>query len=644
MAVDVGVSLGRDLAMPKQLVFFGRPVPRIPPRRISLLLAGISIFAVFTLIVTLPSAIPTGPSLSKFTDHKFSIPKFKGGSGWSSVFNPFRQPSHPPPRQKNDTHGELSWFSDWKWLSIPFSSSITLDENRSLLPPQVDRPPIYCYYDTSIDKDEDDKDAESAILLTWRRAWWAQGFKPIILSSAEAMKNPMYEEFQRIPMADSLKTDMRRWLAWENMGGGLLAQYLLFPMGAQNDSLLSYLRRGEYPALTRWKDLGDGLFAGPKAEITAVIKLAMGSSEAKTAKDVLTAIPADVEQNPFKEDAKPEALAFYDARTIGAKYGKVGDEIESHRAKGIKSLNQLVNAHLHVTWQNQFPDGIAVLKPYPEHTTTMISHALALARRLAQCSESPLPASCPPNLSSCSPCVAKHPARVATPPYYRDTPTLYTIGTVPHPYTIQTLKHMRDRLDVRWIRRDSQRDAWLTKVTQELLGTGVPAAPRVLRFKEAVAGEFATARALWVSAEKPVPADIDWRFGFAVPRAGGLATGKSATPVPGPERRPAAPDADPLDGPAATADDLRREVPLLDRARRVGATKDRRERALRDAVEAWNLADTEAWRFARAFLARAHVERANWEAEEEKYAGGAGSEKGRRSGWGRWLDSVAGDE
>ncbi len=95
--------------MPKQHVCFGRPVPRLPARRISLLLASISIFAVLTLIVTLPSAIPTGPSLSKFTDHKFSIPKFKPGPSWSSVFNPFRQPSHPPPRQRNDTFGEPSW-------------------------------------------------------------------------------------------------------------------------------------------------------------------------------------------------------------------------------------------------------------------------------------------------------------------------------------------------------------------------------------------------------------------------------------------------------------------------------------------------------------------------------------------------------
>ena len=626
--------------MPKQHVLFGRPVPRIPPRRIALLLAGISIFSVLTLMITLPSGIPTGPSLSKFADHKFSIPSFRSGSGWSGALNPFRQPSHPPPRQKNDTHAESSWYSDWKWLYIPFSSSITLDENRSLLPPLKERTPIYCYYDTTIDKSDADKDADSELLLTWRRAWWAQGFKPVILSAAEAMANPMYEELQHRDMAPAVRTELMRWLAWENMGGGLLAKDLVFPMGAREAPLLASLRRGRFPALTRWKDMGDGLFAGPKADVTAAIKLAMsspqlGGGKAAGATDFISLMPAG--SDPFTEDATPASLAYYDAGTIAKKYAKVADAIRADRAAGLESLNQLVNSHLHVCWQNTFPDGIAVLKPYPEHTTHMVSHAMELASRLDTCSESPLPSSCPPNMPRCSPCVAKQPGRISTPGVYRNTTTLYTIGTVPHPYTLQSLSNMRARIDVPWIRRESQRDAWIAMLTRELLGTGLSGAPRLLRFKEAVAGEFATARSLWISAETPVPEDIDYHFGFAVPRHG-MATGRSETPVPGPERRPR-PYRDADDGPEPNPDDLAREPALLDRAKKIGRSRDRADRLIRDAIEAWNLADTEAWRFARAFLARNHVERLKWETEEAKYAGGAGSEKGRRqSGWGRWLD------
>ncbi len=82
-----------------------------------------------------------------------------------------------------------------------------------------------------------------------------------------------------------------RWLAWENMGGGLLAQYLLFPMGSYDDALLTYLRRGEFPDLTRWKNLADGLLSGPKADLTAALKVAISSSAVKSgAEDVVTAV------------------------------------------------------------------------------------------------------------------------------------------------------------------------------------------------------------------------------------------------------------------------------------------------------------------------------------------------------------------
>ena len=64
---------------------------------------------------------------------------------------------------------------------------------------------------------------------------------------------------------------------------------------------------------------------------------------------------------------------------------------------------------------------------------------------------------------------------------------------------------------------------------------------------------------------------------------------------------------------------------------------------IRDAVEAWNMADTEAWRFVRAFAAREVVERRRWEEEERRFAGGKeeeeeelGEEGGRRDEEGGW--------
>ncbi|KAI1447571.1 hypothetical protein ABKA04_002855 [Annulohypoxylon sp. FPYF3050] len=608
---------------------------RLAPRRVTLLLVLVGIFALFTLLFTLPNAIPTGPSLSKsIADHKFSIPKYKDKFS-SSILNPFRPASHKPPEQKNSTYGGSSWYSNWNWRS-PFSSSITLDENRALLPPLKDRAPVYCYYDTTLQRDEATKEAESALLLTWRRAWWAQGFKPIILSAAEAMNNPLYDELQRLDVEPGFKKDMMRWLAWENMGGGLLAHHLLFPMASHQVPLLSFLRRGEYPGLTRWEGFDNALFAGPKIQIADAIVQALRNPKNKSVKDFISAVTSET----FLVDPSHDSLAFYDAKTIEKNYPKVAEDTAANREKGIKSLNLLINSHLHNTWQDTFANGIAVLKPMPAHTTHMIEPALELATLLATCSESPGPSSCPPNIPKCTPCVSSHPMKITTPSRYRNTTGLYTIGTVPHPYTLRTLDASKDSLDISYIRRDiKKRDEWLYLIFQELLGTGISGSVRVVKFKDAVAGEYATSHSLWLTAEKEsVPHDLDWWFGFEIP---GNTTddGKSETPVPGPERRPK-PQHDPADGPVPTIDDLANEPRLLQRAREVSKSTLEQDVRIRNAIEAWNLADTEAWRFARAFLARARVERLKWEEEESKYAGGVGSDAESRpgSGWLRWGD------
>jgi hypothetical protein len=385
--------------------------------------------------------------------------------------------------------------------------------------------------------------------------------------------------------------------------------------------------------LTRFDKLGSGLFAGSKIDITAAVKQALANKDLKNAKDFISAVTPKT----FEIEQRHDALAYYDFNTVKDKYPKIADEITGTGAQGLMVLNQLSNAHLHSTWQNIFSKGIAVLKPQPQHTTAVIQPALTLAQFLAQCPESPMPASCPPNNPRCKPCVSSTPLKTTTPPVYRNTSELYTIGTVPHPYTHAILTSLRDNIDIPWIRRDSSRDPWLSTLTKELLGTGVAGAPRVVKFKEAVASPFGISHSLWVTAENDLPADLDWHFGFAIPR-NATDTGKSETPVPGPERRPQ-PEHDPKDGPVASEEDFEKEKILLQKARQFGVERTPQDDKIRGAIEAWNLADTEAWRFARAFLARSRVERLKWEEEEKKYAGGAGAERGKGEGWGRWFDN-----
>ncbi|KAK4175712.1 hypothetical protein QBC36DRAFT_240507 [Triangularia setosa] len=618
--------------MPRQYVVFGRPVPRLGSRHISLIFVCLGLFALFSLLFSFPSEPSEGVALTttdatapKPAGHKFGIPKSLK-SPWLKKLNPFKPPSHPPQRQKNDTDGESSWYSDWRWLTMPFSSSITLDEDRAVLPVLTKRTPIYCYYDTTVEKDKANKEVESDLLLAWRRAWWAKGFQPTILSPAEAMNNPLYEELQKVEgMTDLLRTDLMRWLAWDNMGGGLLAHNLLFPMGAYDDPLLTYLRRGEFPSLTRWNDLDDGLFVGPKVEVETAIKLAMASPHVKVVKGLLAAIQ-DKSEDPFTVDTNPKALAFYSARNIEVKYPKVGEDITATRVSGMKKLNQLINAHLHLAWQNTYFKGISVVKPLPHHTTHLIKPAYKLAQRLSHCPESPLPKTCPPNMPKCTPCDDTHPLSVTTPAHYANTTGIFTIGTVPHPLTMLTLSSLNSDLTIPFIRRHTDRDPWIYDLTTTISPKGIPAAPRVVKFKEIVASDPTLASSLWLQAENPSSlsnSDLDWIFGFEIPSEASYPDDEGKGGLP--------PMHDKTYGPVPEEKELEMERTLLEKVKRVVMEKKERltgeKKVIREAAEAWNLADGEAWRFVRAWMGRASVERRRWEGEERRYVGGMGSEK-----------------
>lgn len=416
----------------------------------------------------------------------------------------------------------------------------------------------------------------------------------------------------------ALKTDLTKWLAWENMGTGMLCHYLTLPMGPQEDPLLVFLRRGEFPKLTRFDNLGSGLFMGSKADITAAVKQALSNPELKAAKDFISAVPAGT----FLVDSKHEVLAYYNNKTVTDKYSKVSSELVVNGAKGLQVLNQLMISHLHTTWQNIFNEGISILEPELNHMAYITNPARRLAENLAKCPESPMPTSCPPNRPKCKPCVTFSPLKISTSSTYRNSSYLYTIGTVPHPYTMALLTSLRDDIDVPWIRRKSSRDPYISTMTQELMGTGVSSAPRIIKFKEAVATDFGTAHSLWITAEEDMPKDLAWHFGFTIPR-NATETGKSEATLP---------------SSLSPEDDLVREKELLNKAILFEKASKPEEQKIKSAIEAWNLADTEAWRFARAFQARATMERQKWEDEEKKYAGSAGAERGKSTGWGRLFD------
>ena len=173
-------------------------------------------------------------------------------------------------------------------------------------------------------------------------------------------------------------------------------------MADYDDSMLIHFRHGEFPKLTRYEGLGDGLFVGSKDDVNAAIKTALSSKQPIKAASMVDLAPKEV----FHVDPNHDAIAFYSTDVILRKYKGLAEKLKSTdpavRADGMQQLPQLITSHLHTTWQNTFSTGIAVLKPLADHMTTVVFTGSELARNLSQCPESPYPASCPPNIEPVS--------------------------------------------------------------------------------------------------------------------------------------------------------------------------------------------------------------------------------------------------
>lgn len=560
-----------------------------------------------------------------------------------NIWSPFRKPVHAPPKQSNSSDEETSWLADWKWLR-PFSSSTTYEENRLVLPPEPARVPVYTYYASKTTKNAKIKEAEHALLLIWRRAWWAKGFKPVVLGEAEAKQNPRYAQLHNAN-AGKLEAELMRWLAWSTMGTGILVNWLAIPMTTYADSTLVFLRRGEYPQLTWYEDLRDGVFVGEKAAIDKVVETAL-LAEDFTANDMI----GHVSKKLLKPERDHGAIAYYNMANIETNYAEIAKSLksstESDRTDGMSQLPRLIDAHLHNTWQNIFFSGIAVLKPAPDHMTATITSAKDLGKRLAWCSSSSLPVSCPPNLPKCKPCqgIQKMPLTLTKAIRTVDA-RRFLIGVVPHPYTFNALTHHILNPTVRYMRRKTARDQFITHVSGGLADVGTNTFAQLVKLKELVASSEAQSRSIWMTAERKHDEhwreDLAWLFGFTIPDKPGP-TGVSDDPVPklGSEDDNDPGFEDPSSLKAPDPQDVEGEESILEHCRGVIRTHTFRksERAIREAVEAWNLADTELWRFVRAFNARRRVEREKWESDERAFAGS------ETRTWGRWLDTNTGDD
>ncbi|KAL4999681.1 hypothetical protein BDV10DRAFT_164088, partial [Aspergillus recurvatus] len=493
----------------------------IARRSTSLLAIVVFVAVIFVIFSSSPKPVPEAVGEEILAAAKY-VPKFPS---LSDLHLPtFQPPAHKPPEPQQDSaSGDSKWFSHWAWLN-PFSSSITLDENRSVLPPLPNRPYIFTYYNPRKGRDRDEENADGQLLFAWRRAWYAQGFRPVVLGRAEAMANPLYESVKHLNLSPELEENLFKWLAWGHMGDGLLANWLCFPMARYDDATLSHLRRGaDSDFITRFDKTQSALLLGKKSVINAAIEKASDKID-KLTKSLTDLIPDDL-----LKSEQTNSLGLYDSATIAALYHELTEEaIPSPSARRL-ALVDLINSHLQNTFVNSFPGGIAVLKPFAEHTTALVEPALRLAKALGQCPESVAPSSCPPNLRNCHPCNAQKPMKISQPATYKNTTQVFAIGTLPHPYTFISLLQNSSEVTTRHIRRETPRDAWLKEVTGDQMGHQLGGGARAVFFKRIVADEPAIGTSLWMTVEslsaevgQALPSELldefEWQFGFRIPR------------------------------------------------------------------------------------------------------------------------------
>ena len=368
-------------------------------------------------------------------------------------------------------------------------------------------------------------------------------------------------------------------------------------MGPRDDSAIVALGRCEFQYMSRFKDFAQKLYSGDKASIDKILTYVTTHPQ-KEGDDIKTIEQAIAKSGNLDDmmhlDSLPTVLANYAPEVVKKKYKDLKPE----------DLPDLVNAHLHSTFLEQHNDGIEVLSPFNGKLGALHQLALELANRIAACpAKNPLPDSCPPNIPDCMPCTEDFP--ISSPEHLPGRGTnSFILGTVPHPFitaemTIDELSLLTDS-DSRatsFIRRKAIRDPWVREVTKGIMDDRLGFQPRVSKIKELVAvvpGNRLTA--IW-STDKQGFKDTEWTLGFKLSSVEELGLKLSG------------------------GDEVQKDT--LNNAKKVVA----KEANMVRVMEAWNMGDTEAWKFVNAWRERRIVERTKWTKTERRYGQGLDKEE-----------------
>ncbi|KAK7203133.1 hypothetical protein BZA70DRAFT_82396 [Myxozyma melibiosi] len=531
--------------------------------------------------------------------------------------------------------------SSWE---TPFSFSVsTADSDVAVIPQQLDRCPIYSFFDEAeFAALGVNVTIERAVLERWKRAIWAYGFMPVVLTTEDSKKNPRFNELEAIPsLRAHKKIDTLKYLAWSTAPTGILANHRIFPFTTKpNQNELKHLRECQFGLLTVYKDLGSDFVTGANKAVDEFVANAFTTGHRGN-------IAGYVDEIVIVEP-KIGVFVHYTEEFVESTYKNMPPEL----------LPDVINAHMHNNWLSRFSDGIEIVEPFPSTDRILHYPALSTAYALTVCPPEELEQFCPPGKEKCYKCNSNLPSGfIKFAEVIGRTKSAFKFVTVPHPLTHLALTYSTaNPLSADFVRRKTTRDAFTKAVTDEIVEEGVGAPDRMLELKKLAAANYEVLDdqyyAIWEAQLDMSPACaldnyFEWALGFSfggVLRNSGSSqaddddaeTSTSTTPGKSSVDSPASPFSVlsiQLDQclPASEAKQLHKDAEAIGRPSRNGVppplqpTKDVINAArngvlsttaamkrTRKMIEGWNLADAELWRFVRAMNERASQEPAVW--------------------------------
>ena len=91
---------------------------------------------------------------------------------------------------------------------------------------------VFTFFNAVVDNPLDEKE----VMLLWDQGWRSRGWNPIVLTMRDAISHPkyktVYENISQLPCLRNRKSMLNRWMRWlalDNVGGGLMSEYDVLP-------------------------------------------------------------------------------------------------------------------------------------------------------------------------------------------------------------------------------------------------------------------------------------------------------------------------------------------------------------------------------------------------------------------------------